>query len=153
MKLNQKKGFTLIELLVVIAIIGILSGVVLTSLNSARARARVASAQQTMRTIQQAAVACGEGAIAAPANNTARDGGGGALCSGGGTYVLLPTGWVYTTATAPSATPTTFSYSGTPTPGTFLFLGTSGETFSITAYSTTDDAWVNCTATTCVSGN
>ncbi|MFT5360185.1 MAG: prepilin-type N-terminal cleavage/methylation domain-containing protein [Candidatus Paceibacteria bacterium] len=46
--MKNKKGFTLIELLVVIAIIGILSSVVLASLNSARGKGEVANTKSQL---------------------------------------------------------------------------------------------------------
>ncbi len=52
MKINRFRGFTLIELLVVIAIIGILSAVVLASLNTARSKGQDAAIQSNLQTVQ-----------------------------------------------------------------------------------------------------
>jgi prepilin-type N-terminal cleavage/methylation domain-containing protein len=67
MKMN-KKGFTLIELLVVVAIIGVLAGIVLVSLNSARNKADKSSLQSTLASVMPVASMCVNegGTISAP---------------------------------------------------------------------------------------
>lgn len=75
-KYATKTGFTLIELLVVIAIIGVLSGVVLESLNSARTKSRDASRLATVDQINKAL-------------ELSATGGTNALPSTGGAYVCL----------------------------------------------------------------
>jgi prepilin-type N-terminal cleavage/methylation domain-containing protein len=53
-RIKIKNGFTLIELLIVIAIIGLLSSIILTSVVSAREKARRTAALETIRQLQKA---------------------------------------------------------------------------------------------------
>lgn len=141
--LNSSKGFTLIELLVVIAIIGILASVVLASLGSSRAKARIAAAQGTMRSIQTGAAVCiNDASPIAPSEPTETNtGGGAAICAGNtAVYSALPSGWIYCDDTVGTQSPTNC--------GDEVFASTAND-FIIVAESNADAAIITCRESGC----
>ncbi len=145
----SNRGFTLIELLVVIAIIGILASVVLASLSSSRAKARIAAAQGTMRSVQTGASICiNDAAPVAPSEPTdTNDGGGAAICAGNSAlYSALPFGWIYCDTTAGTQ--------GVADCGNEVSdFPVAADTFTLVAESNDDGQVITCTPTGCVTSS
>ncbi len=146
MKKDYSRGFTLIELLVVIAIIGILSAVVLTSLGTARGKARIASVQQTLHGVQAAANIClNDGLTITLPGSDAQNLSTTALCTGNsGAYVALPAGWTWCDNNGGTGTCST---TGAGSTTVLSSQNTSG--FFLVAASVTDQAIVWCSDSTC----
>ena len=100
MYLKRNKGFTLIELLVVIAIIGILSSVVLASLNTAREKSRDAKRISDIKQIQLALELYADSNGGAYPDSTA------------GIEALVTGGYLPVAPTPPSGAAAAYFYSG-----------------------------------------
>lgn len=144
----MRKGFTLIELLVVIAIIGLLSSVILASLASARAKGRIAAAQETMHSIQAAAASCLNDGVAINIPQANNNGGGGPVCSGNAAnYSGLSSGWIYCDGTVAVGAGSSSACNNSVLNA--ASIQTTGVSFRISAYSSSDLKLITCQESQC----
>jgi prepilin-type N-terminal cleavage/methylation domain-containing protein len=143
--LHKKSGFTLIELLVVVAIIGILATIILSSLSSARERARDARRLSDMKTIYTALVQyeLDNGFAATTVSYGGRDRGNNDLSTSGGFMNFLVDGGYLS---APIVDPLNRDVDGSNNvePGDYAYLYTCRDQGVLLRYRReSDDALVN----------
>ena len=140
---RTRKGFTLIELLVVIAIIGILSSVVLASLNSARGKSRDAKRVADIKQLQLALELYFDTNRSYPASLS--------------TAALVTPGFIAAIPTPPAGTAdSSYSYAALNSGCTSYHLGATLEDSAHTALSADVDASAGTAGTSCLgtgSGN
>lgn len=127
----NKKGFTLIELLVVVAIIGILATVVLSSLGSARTKAKQSAAKAALSQLRA------EMELKALDNgvNGYREGASGTACLTAGSEKFLTEAntQLGTSTAACSATATAYAAKVTLESGSFFCVDSNGYANTLTS--------------------
>lgn len=135
---NSKQGFTLIELLVVIAIIGILAGVIVSSLSGGTDKAKTASAEITARSILTNIAQCSLDVNAGVASPVDVSNGGGNICVNSDSSPwpsIGTTGYVYNVTPKNNITDGNFSFTLTKNNSPTIYASLVGGAISLSATS------------------